>query len=106
MTNASTNKEPIHHRRYRIAWSLYRDKNLNQDLKKNLEKEMDSAQNYFQYSEFQEFKKTLPGFIEFWDNFYQDSLEQAKMVLGVELYHEMKNKMKEKKHRENQGEGD
>ena len=37
-------------------------------MKVNLENEMDSAQNLFGWQEFQDFKKTLPGYCEYWQN--------------------------------------
>jgi len=59
-------QEPKHHRRYRIAWSLYQDKGLTDEHRLILEQEMDGAQNHFTWDEFQTFKETLPGFVEFW----------------------------------------
>ena len=60
--------EPEHHTRYKRAWSLYQEEGLCQESRKALEKEMDSAQNHFSWDEFQDFKETLPGFNEFWEN--------------------------------------
>lgn len=57
---------PIHHARYAQAWALYQDKGMSDETYKALETEMDSAQNHFCFQEFQEFKKTLPGFVEHW----------------------------------------
>lgn len=37
---------------------------------------MDAAQNKFTFAEFQEFKKTLPNFEEYWDRWKQDLLSQ------------------------------
>lgn len=57
---------PNHHLRYSRAWSLYQEKGLSEELKISLENEMDSAQNLFGWQEFQDFKKTLPGYCEYW----------------------------------------
>jgi len=59
--------EPIHHRRYRVAWQAYRDPDTPKNCLLELEKEMDNAQNYFEWEEFQTFKKTLVGFNEHWN---------------------------------------
>lgn len=59
-------KEPIHHIRYRKAWEEYKT-TTDKTRAKELEKEMDNAQNDFAFSEFQEFKKTLDGYQEYWN---------------------------------------
>ena len=59
-------QEPEHHRRYRAAWTEYRT-NLDPERAKELEQEMDSAQNHFGWDEFQKFKVTLEGYVEYWD---------------------------------------
>lgn len=40
---------------------------------------MDSAQESFSFDEFKDFAKTLPGFLEFWDNAIMELLEE---ILG------------------------
>jgi hypothetical protein len=72
-----------HHRRYALAWSLYRDESLTDDARETLEREMDSAQNLFGWDEFQTFKQTLSGFVEHWANWKRDALkilEQNKRI--------------------------
>ena len=61
-------QEPAHHRRYRFAWLSYADPDTPSDLLPEIGKEMDLAQNAFGWDEFQTFKETLPGFMEFWRN--------------------------------------
>jgi hypothetical protein len=60
-------KEPEHHRRYREAWAAYRT-NLDPEEARRLEREMDSAQERFTPPEFHAFKRTLPGFVEYWND--------------------------------------
>lgn len=55
-----------HHERYARAWYLYNDPNLSNKAKETLEREMDSVQNDFSWSEFQSFKATLPGYVAHW----------------------------------------
>lgn len=55
-----------HQQRYRDAWEKYRDPTLTDAERQVLEQEMDSAQNDFTWDEFQDFKKTLPGYLEHW----------------------------------------
>jgi predicted nucleotide-binding protein (sugar kinase/HSP70/actin superfamily) len=74
--------QPLHHQRYRRAWDLYQDESLSPAAKKILENEMDSAQKYFGWEEFQEFKKTLPGFIEHWDNLTKNMTQALKQMIG------------------------
>jgi len=64
--------EPNHHRLYRLAWESYIDPDTPKSCKRNLEKEMDSAQNHFCWDEFQEFKETLPGYIAHWEGLKAD----------------------------------
>lgn len=68
--------EPAHHARYRRAWELYCDPTCSFSNKKILEKEMDSAQESFDFNEFKDFVKTLPGFMEFLDNAIMELLEE------------------------------
>jgi hypothetical protein len=56
----------VHHERYRRAWLLYQSKGLSDEAKKALEREMDAAQEHFTYEEFALFKRSLPGFQDFW----------------------------------------
>jgi len=67
-----TKSEPDHYRRYRLAWESYADPDTPKKCKEALEKEMDSAQNDFKFDEFQEFKETLPGYTEHWNNMKKD----------------------------------
>lgn len=68
---------PDHHTRYRKAWLEYYhltrygrpSTDFSSDFMRDayrLEHEMDQAQNYFTWDEFQEFKRTLPGFLDIW----------------------------------------
>ncbi len=57
---------PDHHARYARAWILWRDEGLPEAAKVTLENEMDAAQNFFGWDEFQTFKASLPGFSESW----------------------------------------
>lgn len=57
---------PEHHRRYAIAWSLHQDPTCSEESRLILEREMDDAQNSFEWEEFQAFKVTLSGFVECW----------------------------------------
>ncbi len=61
--------EPSHHRRYRVAWHAFKDPDTPKSMSSQLMEEMDSAQNHFKFDEFQEFKKTLVGFEEYWSGF-------------------------------------
>lgn len=62
---AAMSGEPDHHRRYREAWDAYRTCFDDADAQL-LERAMDAAQNSFGWDEFQEFKQTLPGYVEYW----------------------------------------
>ena len=66
--------EPSHYRRYRVAWEAYIDPDTPDACRLDLENEMDSAQNEFTFDEFQEFKKTLPGFVRFWQELHDGGL--------------------------------
>ena len=58
--------EPDRHKRqYREAWNEYRT-NFDEERKLQLERAMDNAQNSFEWDEFQEFKVTLEGYVEYW----------------------------------------
>ena len=74
--------EPGHHRRYRVAWGLYRDRSLSQGHLKALEREMDNAQNRFAFDEFQDFKETLPGFNEHWDQLAAEGSDMFQKRFG------------------------
>jgi len=52
--------------RYARAWALHQYADMPDSAREILEREMDSAQNRFGWAEFQKFKVTLPGFVEFW----------------------------------------
>jgi hypothetical protein len=52
-----------------MAWQAYNDPDTPKSCLQAIEKEMDSAQNHFEWDEFQEFKVTLEGFEEFWESF-------------------------------------
>lgn len=67
-------------KRYETAWNLYLDPDLSKEAKLILQKEMDSAQNEFTWDEFQEFKKTLKGFVEHWDMLRAESLAAIKRI--------------------------
>jgi len=71
-------KEPIHHERYARAWSLHRDPDISDESRRILEQEMDDAQNYFSWDEFQEFKRTLPGFDEYWEFLRKELIKKLK----------------------------
>ena len=58
---------PSHHVRYARAWLLYQDQDISDDSRLALEREMDAAQNSFEWNEFQKFKKTLPGYVQFFE---------------------------------------
>ena len=73
--------EPNHHVRYRRAWDLYRDEGNSPETLKALEREMDDAQNEFDYEEFREFKVTLPGYVEFWKNWEERVIADAREEL-------------------------
>ena len=59
---------PTHHLRYQRAWALHQDPNISDVARGFLEREMDSAQESFGWDEFQAFKETLPGYLDFWRN--------------------------------------
>ena len=65
---------PDHHRRYAVAWTIYRDRGLPEDARLILECEMDSAQNEFRFDEWEAFRETLPGFLQFWEGWRRDLL--------------------------------
>ena len=67
---------PDHQLRYARAWTLYRDDTLDDESRQILEREMDSAQNHFGWDEFQEFKQTLHGFVQFWGEWKRELLKQ------------------------------
>ena len=69
---------PIHHERYARAWSLHRDPAMSDESRQILEREMDDAQNHFTWDEFQEFKKTLPGFVEYWAEKKEELLSKLR----------------------------
>lgn len=69
---------PIHQLRYARAWELYQDHKLSDYAQRVLEDEMDSAQNDFTFPEFQTFKRTLPGFVEHWNEKMQQILERLE----------------------------
>ena len=73
---------PDHHLRYARAWALHRDADMPDSAREILEREMDSAQNLFGWDEFQKFKGTLPGFVEFWADWKAEfiSLHNAKHI--------------------------
>ena len=54
-----------HEKQYADAWDEYCKGPTSRALE--LEGIMDQAQNHFTLDEFQEFKKTLPGYLEFWN---------------------------------------
>jgi hypothetical protein len=56
-----------HYERYLRAWLLHQDPTCSEQSKLILEREMDDAQNHFGWEEFQHFKITLPGYVEYWD---------------------------------------
>jgi len=69
-------EEPEHHARYRVAWKEYCTC-VDEQQARQLEREMDDAQNSFYFDEFQAFKLALPGYSEYWNFMMQ------KMVEGV-----------------------
>ena len=68
-------------KRYETAWNLYLDPDLSEEAKLTLQKEMDSAQNEFTWDEFQEFKKTLKGFVEHWDMLRAEALDAIERLI-------------------------
>lgn len=52
-------------KQYAAAWAAYKE-TWDDGERLRLGKAMDSAQNHFTWQQFQEFKVTLPGFIEYW----------------------------------------
>lgn len=75
-----TQEPPTHHIRYARAWNLFQDDSLSQEARDSLMSEMDSAQNYFGWQEFQDFKVTLPGFVEFWDGWAKSARLQIQAL--------------------------
>ena len=69
--------------RYARAWFLYRDTSLDDATRQTLEQEMDSAQNHFTWAEFQEFKKTLPGYEDFWTEWATEERDQISSTATV-----------------------
>lgn len=53
--------------RYARAWDEYRTC-FDKSRARELEVEMDSAQNHFTFDQFQEFKVTLPGYVGYWND--------------------------------------
>jgi hypothetical protein len=78
---------PSHHLRYAQAWKEYSSPGISESRKEELEQEMDSAQNKFGFKEFQEFKKTLPGFIEYWTKLKDNLTTLCKAVHGAKDEH-------------------
>ena len=72
---------PNHHLRYQRAWALYQDPGLSDEARGVLEREMDAAQNHFQWDEFQAFKQTLPGFLDFWRDKRNELVRAARELL-------------------------
>jgi hypothetical protein len=70
-------KEPEHHETYRTAWTEYRSC-LSEQRRKELEQMMDRAQDNFGWDEFQDFKITLPGFMEFWQGAASRALSELQ----------------------------
>jgi hypothetical protein len=64
---------PEHHVRYARAWKLYVDETNTVETRRLLEIETDSAQEDFSFIEFQQFKQTLPGYVEYWANLLGDA---------------------------------
>lgn len=65
----SNSKLSNHLRRYALIWDLYSnipDMPYDDEIRIGLEREMDNIQDEFNYLEFQEFKKTLPRFMDYW----------------------------------------
>ena len=58
---------PKHQNRYALAWSLWKEPSCSPENKLVLEREMDNAQNNFTWQEFQDFKETLPGYLDHWN---------------------------------------
>jgi hypothetical protein len=73
-------EEPVHHKRYRVAWEAYLDPDTPEDCIPALQKEMDLAQNHFSFEEFQVFKKTLPGYEEEWSRLENEILQKLKSL--------------------------
>lgn len=69
---------PIHHERYARAWSLHRDPSMSDESRQILEREMDDAQNHFTWDEFQKFKTTLPGYVEYWAGMKEQVLSDLR----------------------------
>lgn len=83
-TSSIVEGEPEHHRRYRLAWLAHLDPDTPEHCLIDIENEMDSAQNHFTWDEFQEFKKTLPGFVEHWNGIKADLVEELKRMFGMD----------------------
>lgn len=77
-------EEPEHHRRYRLAWDSYIDPDTSKECKKDLQIEMDKAQNEFEWDEFQIFKKTLIGYEELWAEITNKLYELLERVVVLE----------------------
>lgn len=80
--------EPQHCLDYRAAWQEYCTC-FDADEAKRLERRMDQAQKHFSLNEFQVFKKTLPGYTEYWEflgDRFQSMLDKklAEMRKGCE----------------------
>ena len=54
---------------------------MSEEAKLTLQKEMDSAQNEFTWDEFQEFKKTIKGFVEHWDMLRAEALDAIERLI-------------------------
>lgn len=74
------NVAPDHHRRYALAWDLYQDSGLTEESRRALEKEMDAAQTLFKWGEFQDFKRTLPGYEKYWKQLKNDLSDKIKRM--------------------------
>lgn len=73
---------PEHHVRYARAWALHRDADMPDSAREILEHEMDCAQNLFGWDEFQEFKVTLLGFVEFWADWKSEFLSSRNKEIS------------------------
>jgi len=83
--NMTIQSEPEHHKRYRVAWEAHRDPDTPKSCLKDIENEMDNAQNDFKWDEFQEFKQTLPGYIEHWEKMKNDLDKKLLDIIDKEI---------------------
>ena len=66
---------PEHHRLYRQYWEEFRDC-VSRKRSDELKRLMDEQQNLFYNMEFHRFKKTLPGYVDYWNALISEAYER------------------------------